>query len=86
MRVGLSLFLILGFFNLSSQNRDSLLNQYMFDSGMEILDTGLFSMHEDFLPSGSYWAIDSFTEETVFHRAMLYEQESDSTASYALRI
>jgi hypothetical protein len=86
MRVGLSLFLILGFFDLSGQNRDSLLNQYMFDAGMEILDTGLFSMHEDYLPSGSYWAIDSFTEETVFHRAMLYEQESDSTASYALRI
>lgn len=86
MKKGISVLIMMAALNLYGQYKDSLLNQYFFESGLAIQDTTGFEMVDAYLPSNSYWAIDSFTEETVFHRAMIYTDDTDSTASYALRI
>ena len=86
MKNGLCLILILIGFYSFGQEKDSLLNQYFFESGLAIQDTSGLEVFESYDPSGSYWAIDSFSEETVFHRAMMYTDASDSLNSYALRI
>lgn len=86
MKNGLCLILVLKAFYSFGQEKDSLLNQYFFESGLTIQDTTGLEVFESYNPSGSYWAIDSFSEETVFHRAMLYTDASDSLNSYALRI
>ena len=83
MKKGIGVLIMMAALNLYGQYKDSLLNQYSFESGLAIQDTTGFEMVDAYLPSNSYWAIDSFTEETVFHRAMIYTDDTDSTASYA---
>lgn len=86
MRACLSLILVLIGSCSKAQHKDSLLNQYFFESGLLIQDSMGLEVIESYNPSGSYWAIDSFSEETVFHRAMIYTDASDSLNSYTLRI
>ena len=73
-------------FQSSSQDSDYLLTKMPFDSNIELLDTSGFSFTRNYSNSNSSWAIDSFSESTVFKSEMSYVNNIDTTKNYTIRI
>jgi len=66
----LSLLLLLSVFQSKSQNSEYLLTQMPFNSDVGLLDSSGFDFTKNYTNSNSFWAIDSFSESTVFKAEM----------------
>lgn len=86
MKVQLLITFLLVLIQGYSQNMDSLLTSLYFNDGPAVFDSTGYDFSMIYSPSPTYWAIDSFPESVVFKAEMTYEDSSDSTQSYQIRI
>ena len=82
----LLLLLLLSVFQSNSQNSEYLLTKMPFNSDVGLLDTSGFNFTRNYTNSNSFWAIDSFSEITVFKAEMSYVNNIDTAENYNIRI
>jgi len=73
-------------FTALGQNVDSLLCTPYVDNGLFLLNPNNLSYTSAYSTSGSVWAVDSFTENSVFHAELEYTDLIDTTVSYTIRV
>ena len=69
-----------------AQNTDSLLSQVYFPGNLNALDMNGFNFDQNYYPSSSFWAIDSFPESYVYNAELSYSNPIDTNTSYQMRI
>ena len=69
-----------------SQNPEYLLTKMPFNSNVGLLDTIGFNFTRTYTNSNSFWAVDSFSENSVFKAEMSYFNTNDTTENYNIRI
>ena len=57
-----------------------------FNSDIGLLDSSGFNFTKNYTNSNSFWAIDSFSESSVFKAEMSYVSNIDITKNYNIRI
>jgi len=82
----LLLLLLLSVFQSNSQNSEYLLTQMPFNSDIGLLDSSGFNFTKNYTNSNSFWAIDSFSESSVFKAEMSYVSNIDIKKNYNIRI
>jgi hypothetical protein len=68
------------------QKLDSMLSSVYFKNPVPALDNNGFKTYSFYKPTNSTWAIDSFTEEMVYHIGLEYNKPLDTFKSYQLGI